>query len=66
MALNLSAKLDLYSLLDRTPGGGMTWPEIAKALSLKNHPSFRGVQDWLDLLVSIDTLTREGNGAAAR
>lgn len=40
---------------------GLTADEIAAELKLKTTPGFRGVTDWLDVLVSLDTLQRTGN-----
>ncbi|KAG1668610.1 hypothetical protein FOA52_001479 [Chlamydomonas sp. UWO 241] len=58
-ALNLSAKLDVYGLLANHPNG-LTWVEVAAALGLQQGHGFRGVVDFLDLLVSLQTLKRTG------
>ena len=64
-ALNVSAKLGVYDLIQRHPGG-LTWKEIAGHMGWKQHAGFRGAVDFLDLLVSIGTLGREGEGPGAR
>ncbi|GAX76974.1 hypothetical protein CEUSTIGMA_g4421.t1 [Chlamydomonas eustigma] len=58
--LNLSAKLGIYTLLHEHPGG-LSWKDIADRIALKKKDAFRGVSDFLDLLVSIRTLERHGN-----
>ena len=64
-ALNLSAKLGLYTLLAQHPDG-LTWQEVASHLGWRVHECFRGATDFLDLLVSISMLRREGDGQGAR
>ncbi len=64
-ALNLSAKLGLYTLLAQHPDG-LTWQEVASHLGWRAHEGFRGVSDFLDLLLSISMLLREGEGQGAR
>ena len=64
-ALNLSAKLGIYTLLASCPNG-MTWMEISKHMGWRCHTGFRGSADFLDLLVSVGTLQREGDGIDSR
>eukprot|EP00878_Enallax_costatus_P024191 GHUV01025794.1.p1 GENE.GHUV01025794.1~~GHUV01025794.1.p1 ORF type:complete len:175 (+),score=21.89 GHUV01025794.1:352-876(+) len=63
-AFTLSVKLDLYTLLrsSREKEGveGLTAADVAARLGLKADASFRGVTDWLDLLVSLGLLDRKG------
>eukprot|EP00878_Enallax_costatus_P027256 GHUV01029321.1.p1 GENE.GHUV01029321.1~~GHUV01029321.1.p1 ORF type:complete len:168 (+),score=30.23 GHUV01029321.1:173-676(+) len=63
-AFTLSVKLDLYSLLRSSRGqdgvDGLTARDIATRLGLRADAGFRGVTDWLDLLVSIGLLNRTG------
>lgn len=39
---------------------GLTAAEIAQVLQLNTQPGFRGVLDWLDVLVTLGTLQRAG------
>jgi hypothetical protein len=58
-ALNLSAKLGVFTLLSQAPQG-LNWQAVARALDLKAEEGFRGVADLLDLLVSLGMLQRDG------
>ncbi|MEM8664991.1 MAG: methyltransferase [Pseudomonadota bacterium] len=51
--------LGLYT---RLADGPMTHAEIVEHYGMKERPAL----DWLDLLVSVDLLAREGNGPTAR
>ena len=64
-ALNLSTKLGLYTLLAQHPDG-LTWQEVASHLGWRVHEGSRGATDFLDVLVSISMLLREGDGLGAR
>lgn len=39
---------------------GLTAAEITQQLGLNTQPGFRGVTDWLDVLVTLETLQRSG------
>lgn len=52
-------KLGLYTILHEHTAG-LTATEIAQQLLLNTQPGFRGVKDWLDVLVTLDTLQRAG------
>lgn len=64
-ALNTAAKLDLFTTLSHHPQGA-TLGELVSAVGLCPSPGFRGLVDWLDLLVSVGCLTRTGEGDEAR
>jgi hypothetical protein len=55
----LQVKLGLYTLLHEQ-NGGLTAAEISQRLQLNTQTGFRGVRDWLDVLVTLDTLQRAG------
>jgi hypothetical protein len=42
---------------------GLTAQQVASRLGLQASPGFRGVTDWLDVLVSLDNLLRSGEAA---
>jgi hypothetical protein len=42
---------------------GLTSLQIAERLGLQHTAGFRGVTDWLDVLVSLDNLTRSGEAS---
>ena len=52
-------ELKLFTLLAKKPA---TWQEAARALALNG----RGAQDFLDTLVSLGLIERQGNGDEAR
>ncbi|WIA41050.1 hypothetical protein OEZ86_004686 [Tetradesmus obliquus] len=68
-AFTLSVKLGLYTLLQNakdTEGlPGLSSQQVAQRLGLQTAPGFRGVSDWLDVLVSLDNLLRSGKGPDA-
>lgn len=55
--------LNLFGCIDSAPSAGLTSAEIAKELDL--HAP-RGVPDWLDALVALKLLERDGDGPNAR
>lgn len=56
-----TASLNLFGVLESAPAG-MTVDEIRQKLQLTAD---RGVVDWLDALVALQLLHREGNGPSA-
>eukprot|EP00983_Pelagomonas_calceolata_P035680 1117626-Pelagomonas_calceolata.AAC.2 len=68
--LNLAGKLRVFSICDASPSGELlpnpqqclTCSELSSALGLCQDTGFRGVADFLDLLVSLHTLERTGTG----
>ncbi|KAL6764278.1 hypothetical protein V8C86DRAFT_2478811 [Haematococcus lacustris] len=63
--LNLAGKLQVFSLCSEAPGG-LTCSELVAKLGWCEAPGFRGAVDFLDLLVSLNTLQRLGEGVKAR
>lgn len=63
-ALNLAAKLGIFSILDQAPQG-LTWQAAARALDCQAYEGFRGMTDLLDLLVSLGMLQRDGESLQA-
>jgi hypothetical protein len=59
-AVGVAAKLGLFTALSSSGSPGLTAQEVGQALSLCQAPGFRGTADWLDLLVSIGLLLRQG------
>lgn len=55
--------LNLFGCLDAAAPEGLTAAEVAAQLKL-NAP--RGVPDWLDALVALQLLQRDGDGPQAR
>lgn len=55
--------LNLFGCLDSSADEGLTASDIAKQLDLSAP---RGVPDWLDALVALKLLERDGDGPSAR
>ncbi len=56
-----AVSLNLFGLLEQHPSG-LTVDEVRQHLKLTAD---RGVVDWLDALLALDLLEREGDGAKA-
>ena len=64
-----AVKLGVPAALAAAPGGALPYHDLCAAVGIRHGPAFRGSLDFLDLLVALGVLAREGGpgpGAAYR